>query len=179
MDLTLIAALKEGNLTVFNSVYTQYHAQIYSFINHKTQSTFIAQEVVQLTFIRLWQKRETLQENVALNVQLFGMARQEMIDEVRREATRSKYNSQSEQVPFTDSLIKIIESRDTLQHLEKELEALPPMRKMVFNLSRKNGLSHKEIAEMLCISPKTVENHIGKVLSQLKHYMYLFLIFLY
>jgi RNA polymerase sigma-70 factor (family 1) len=179
MDLTLIAALKEGNLTVFNSVYTQYHAQIYSFINNKTQSTFIAQEVVQLTFIRLWQKRETLQENVALNVQLFGMAKQEMIDEVRREATRSKYNSQSEQVPFTDSLIKIIESRDTLQHLEKELEALPPMRKMVFNLSRKNGLSHKEIAEMLCISPKTVENHIGKVLSQLKHYMYLLLIFLY
>jgi len=179
MDLNLITAIKHGNLTIFNSVYSLYHAQIYSFIKHKTQSDFIAQEVVQLTFIRLWQKRETLNDQVALNVQLFGLAKQEMINEVRKEATRNKYNSQSEQLPFTDSLIKIIESRDTLKHLERELEALPPMRKMVFNLSRKNGLSHKEIAEMLCISPKTVENHIGKVLAQLKHYIYLLLFFLY
>jgi RNA polymerase sigma factor (sigma-70 family) len=179
MDLDLILALKEGNRTVFNTVYSQYHAQIYSFINHKTKSFYLAEEVVQLTFIRLWQKRENLNDHIALNIQLFGMARQEMIDEVRRESTRSKYHLQSDQLPYTDSLIKIIESRDTLKHLELELEALPPMRKMVFDLSRKNGFSHKEIAEMLGITPKTVENHIGKVLAQLKHYIYLALIFLY
>lgn len=172
MDTKIISELKEGNLTVFNTVYELYHQQIYSFIKHKTQSDFIAQEVVQLTFIRLWQQRESLQDTAELNIQLFGMARQVMIDELRKESTRSRYNNESSLNPFSDSLIKMIESRDILKHFEQEIESLPRIRKMVFNLSRKQGLTHKEIAEILSISPKTVEAHIGKVLSRLRQYMY-------
>lgn len=137
MDTKIISNLREGNLTVFNTVYELYHPQIYSFINHKTQSDFLAEEVVQLTFIRLWQQREALQENVELNIQLFGMARQVMIDELRKEATRSRHNSESALNPFSDSLMKMIESRDMLKHFEDEIENLPRIRKMVFNLSRK------------------------------------------
>jgi len=172
MDLNLITALKHGDLAVFNTIFSQYHSQIYSFIKLKTDSDFIATEVVQLTFIKLWEQREKLNEVVDLNLQLFGMARQVMIGELRKEATRFKYNSQSDQTPFSDSLIKIIESKDMLKHFEQEIENLPRIRKMVFNLSRKQGLSHREIAEILSISPKTVENHIGKVLARLKQYMY-------
>jgi RNA polymerase sigma-70 factor (ECF subfamily) len=104
------------------------------------------------------------------------MARQVMIDQLRKESARLKYNTRSEQYPFTDNLMKMIESRDMLKHFEQEIDAMPAMRKMVFNLSRQNGLSYKEIAEMLGISPKTVESHIGKVLSHLKHYMYTILL---
>lgn len=172
MDQNLIRGLKDGDLSVFNSVYRRYHAQIYSFIHHKTQSDFIATEVVQLTFIKFWEHRTVLCEDTALNVQLFGMSRQVMISELRKEATRSRYNSASAQQPFSDNLIRMIESRDMLKHFENEIDSLPPVRKMVFNLSRKQGLSHKEIAEILSISPKTVENHIGKVLSRLRQYMY-------
>jgi RNA polymerase sigma-70 factor (family 1) len=172
MDDNYLIAIKEDDMTAFNAVYKQYHKQIYSFILHKTQSDFIASEVVQLTFIRLWERRMALSEAVELQFQLFGMARQVMIDEIRKEATRYKYNSQFEQYPFTDSLMKMIESKDLLQHFEREVETMPAMRKMVFNLSRKNGLSYNEIAEMLGISPKTVESHIAKALSRLKQYMY-------
>lgn len=172
MDLNLVDGIKNGDLTVFNSVYRLYHEQIYSFIYHKTQSDFIAAEVVQLTFIKLWEHRAVLSHDVAMNVQLFGMARQVMINELRKEATRFKYNNQSDQSPFSDNLIRMIESRDMLKHFEDEIENMPKIRKLVFNLSRKQGLSHKEIAEILSISPKTVENHIGKVLSRLKQYMY-------
>jgi len=172
MDQNQICGLKDGDPGVFNSVYRCYHAQIYSFIHHKTQSDFIATEVVQLTFIKFWEHRTVLCEDVPLNVQLFGIARQVMISELRKEATRSRYNTESAQQPFSDSLIKMIESKDILKHFENEIDSLPRIRKMVFNLSRKQGLSHKEIAEILSISPKTVENHIGKVLSRLRQYMY-------
>ena len=172
MDNNYLIALKEGDMSAFNAVYHKHHKQIYSFIIHKTQSEFIASEVVQLTFIRLWEKKKVLSEKVELQLQLFGMARQVMIDELRKEATRYKYNNQAEQYPFTDSLMKMIESKDLLKHFEQEVAHMPAMRKMVFNLSRNNGLSYQEIAEMLGISPKTVERHIAKVLSRLKQYMY-------
>ncbi|WP_231426410.1 sigma-70 family RNA polymerase sigma factor [Pedobacter sp. Leaf250] len=167
-----IREIRAGELPAFNEAYSRYHQPIYQFIFKKTQSEYIATEVVQLCFIRLWEKRNSLSETTELNVQLFGMARQVMIDELRKESTRLKYNTQSSQYPFTDNLMKMIESKDMLKHFEQEIEAMPPMRKMVFNLSRDNGLSYLEIAEMLGISTKTVENHIGKVLSRLKHYMF-------
>lgn len=176
MDQHIINEIKAGKLSAFNEAYSGYHALIYQFVFKKTNSDYIATEVVQLCFIRLWEKRDKLDESSALNVQLFGMARQVMIDELRKEATRLRYNSAAEQYPFTDNLIKMIESKDMLKHFEQEIEAMPPMRKLVFNLSRQNGLSYLEIAEMLNISTKTVESHIGKVLSRLKHYMYTLLL---
>lgn len=176
MDKEMICGIKAGDLVCFNGAYSRYHKQIYQFVLKKTNSSYIATEVVQLCFIRLWEKRKSLNADTELNTQLFGMARQVMIDELRKEATRLKYNNKSEQYPFTDNLMKMIESRDMLKHFEQEIDAMPPIRKMVFNLSRQNGLTYNEIAEMLDISTKTVESHIGKVLSRLKHYMYLLLL---
>ena len=176
MDKGIICNIKADDQSAFNDTYFRYHGQIYSFVFTKTQSEYIATEVVQLCFIRLWENRKSLKENIALNIQLFGMARQVMIDELRKEATRTKYNQASSVSPFTDNLMKMIESRDLLKHFEQEIESMPPMRKMVFNLSRDNGLSYAEIGEILGISTKTVESHIGKVLSRLKHYMYTILL---
>ncbi|MGM9478738.1 sigma-70 family RNA polymerase sigma factor [Pedobacter sp. GSP4] len=172
MDKNIISEIKSENVAAFNGAYACYHRQIYGFVLKKTQSDYIATEVVQLCFIRLWEKRSTLNETLDLDIQLFGMARQVMIDELRRESIRLKYNNKSAQYPFTDNLMKMIESKDLLKRFEQEIETMPPMRKMVFNLSRDNGMSYAEIAEMLGISTRTVESHIGKVLSRLKHYMF-------
>jgi len=173
MEVNLVTGLKEGNMAVYNSVYSLYNQQIHGFIRFKTQSDFIAAEVVQLTFIKLWEKRASLQDDVAINVQLFGMARQVMISELRKEASRNKYSlASASDTPYTDSLISLIETKDLMNQFSLEMAHLPPIRKMVFQLSRDNGLSHKEIADMLAISPKTVESHINKVLLRLRQYMY-------
>jgi RNA polymerase sigma-70 factor (family 1) len=167
-----IKAIKEDNHQIFTQVYDQYHTQIYSFILLKTRSEYIAEEVTQLTFIKLWNKRNQLNEQLGIHIQIFGMARQVMIDLLRKESNRFKYEGESANTPFTDSLITAIESKDLLQIMEQDIENMPKMRRIVFELSRKQGLTHKEIAQLYSISTKTVEHHIGKALMQLKQHIY-------
>ncbi|HCU44111.1 MAG TPA: RNA polymerase, partial [Sphingobacterium sp.] len=151
-----IKAIKEDNHQIFTQVYDQYHTQIYSFILLKTRSEYIAEEVTQLTFIKLWKQRNQLNEQLGIHIQIFGMARQVMIDLLRKESNRFKYEGESANTPFTDSLITAIESKDLLQIMEQDIENMPKMRRIVFELSRKQGLTHKEIAQLYSISPKTV-----------------------
>lgn len=167
-----IKAIKEDNHQIFTQVYDLYHTQIYSFILLKTRSEYIAEEVTQLTFIKLWKQRNQLNEQLGIHIQIFGMARQVMIDLLRKESNRFKYEGESANTPFTDSLITAIESKDILQIMEQDIENMPKMRRIVFELSRKQGLTHKEIAQLYSISPKTVEHHIGKALMQLKQHIY-------
>ncbi len=167
-----IQPIKSSNLKNFNLVYEKYHRQIYGFVLKRTQSDYIAQEVTQLTFIKLWNQREKLDEQLSILLQLFGMARQVMIDLLRKEATRFKYEGQTAVTPFTDSLIRAIENKDLLRMMEKDIQNMPTMRRKVFELSRKECLSHKEIAAQFSISTKTVEQHISKALLQLKQHLY-------
>lgn len=170
--MQLVKALKENYSNAFDIIYNQYHQQIYGYVLQRSQSSYIAQEVTQLTFIKLWDKREVLDDQLAVDLQLFGMARQVMIDLLRKESVRFKYEGQSAHTPFTDSLIDAIENKELLRLIEEDIQNMPKMRRIIFELSRKNGLSHKEIAEMFSISPKAVEQHIGKALLQLKQHLY-------
>ncbi|NGM66495.1 sigma-70 family RNA polymerase sigma factor [Sphingobacterium sp. SGR-19] len=167
-----IQAIKNENQRVFKQVYDAYHQQVYGFILQRTKSSYVAEEVTQLTFIKLWNQRDVLSEKLAINVQLFGMARQVMIDVLRKEATRFKYEGEAAETPLTDSLVDAIESKDLLQIMERDIQNMPRVRRLVFELSRKKGLSHKEIAATISISPKAVEYHISKALLQLKQHLY-------
>lgn len=167
-----IQPIKSSNQKSFNLVYEKYHRQIYGFVLKRTQSDYIAEEVTQLTFIKLWNQREKLDEQLSILLQLFGMARQVMIDLLRKEATRFKYEGQTAVTPFTDSLIRAIENKDLLRMMEKDIQNMPTMRRKVFELSRKEGLSHKEIAAQFQFPQKTVEQHISKALLQLKQHLY-------
>lgn len=171
-----IKAIKTNDESAFKEIYERYHHQIYGFILQRTRSEYIAEEVTQLTYIKLWNQREMLSEQVGIDVQLFGMARQVMVDLLRKEAARFKYEGDAAQTPFTDSLIDAIESKDLLKIMEADIQNMPTLRRLIFELSRKKGLSHKEIAQMFSISPKAVEYHIGKALLQLKQHLYTILL---
>ncbi len=170
--MNLIESIQEDNNQAFSQVYQNFHREIYGFILQRTKSEFIAEEVTQLTFIKVWKNRAKLNPSIAINVQLFGMARQVMIDELRKEANRFKYEGEAAVTPFTDNLIKALESKDLMCLIEKDIANMPLVRRLVFKLSRKQGLTHKEIAQRLNISTKSVEQHITKALAQLKQHLY-------
>ncbi|SDC91822.1 RNA polymerase sigma factor [Pedobacter soli] len=160
-----VADLASGCLQTFQTVYSLFNQKLYAYILKKTNSAYMAEEVVQLTFIRLWEKRETLSAEYNLSTQIFRIAGTILIDQLRKEAVSKKHLS----VVEDDFALKTdTEQPEMLHALEQAIEQMAPVRKKVFKMSKVDGYSYKEIAEMLSISPKTVENHISQALKQLR-----------
>jgi RNA polymerase sigma-70 factor (ECF subfamily) len=166
----LISDLKQGNEILFEKVYKLWHLKVYTYFIQKTKSEYMAEELVQLTFIKLWNFKHTLDEDIPLEAQLFTIARTSMLDFLKKQANRQR---------ITDRIIPLVETKseplwefDLSGRILKSINSLPPVRKKVFLLNRNEGFSNKQIAERLAISTRTVEKHMSLALRQLKSLLY-------
>lgn len=173
-----IQQIQSGHIKCFEQVYHQYHTRLYYYVLKHTRSTYLSEEAVQLTFIKMWENRRQLSLHFDLSVQLFRIARSITIDLLRKEQVSGRYIAVTADESLAVSVETDIIHKDELNRVEALIEELSPVRKTVFKLSRFEELSHKEIAEQLSISPKTVENHIGRAILQLKNKLVVLLIFL-
>lgn len=126
-------------------------------------------EVVQEVFIKIWQKRDELEFGEQLKSYLFRAVRNQAINRINR--------TKMDTVSIDDKLHLLAEEnedsadearRQMLARIFKEIEHLPPKAREIFMMSRVEGLSHKEIASILEISTKTVENQIGIALKKIR-----------
>jgi RNA polymerase sigma-70 factor (ECF subfamily) len=170
----LIRGIREGDRKSFKRAYDTYHEKLYFFVLKYNGSTYIAEEVVQLTFIKLWENREKLSDSFSLSAQIFRIGKSLLIDLMRREKRRGLLLTQSEGLtPFVQDGEQVIIDREALSRLNEKIEHLPPVRKKIFTLSRIDGLSYQDIAQKLSLSIKTVENHIILALKQLRNFLLL------
>lgn len=175
-QMCIIADLKAGDEKALKSVFDEYRHAVYNYVFDKTKSVYCSKEVVQLTFIKLWNYRHNLKEHVDISYQLFRIARTTMIDELRKVQSSHYVENLCGANAQTEDPEEAIFYNDTRNKLERLIGLMPPMRQRVFYLSRINNYSHQEIAQMLSISPKTVENHISLALKFIKPFFSLILL---
>ncbi len=159
--------LRKGMEEAFENVFNHFHQKLYFFFLKHAGDRHLAEELVQITFIKLWQHREKLSYEHTLSEQVFRIAKTSMIDAFRKanseqHALQVIREQQPETAMYTEDTI------DLTDQLQKGIHAMPPVQQKVFLLSRYEGLSNKEIANHLSISPKTVERHITKALHLLR-----------
>ena len=160
--MDVINNIQNGNPTVFEEVFIHWQPHVYTYLIHRTKNPAFAEELTQLTFIKLWDSRHTLSPDHSLETQLFRIARTTMIDGIR-ELQRRKRLQQEFNTPGEES-VPAIHAID----MAGAINALPPVRKKVFLLNRMHGYSYKEIASELSLSDRTVEKHISLALKQLR-----------
>lgn len=172
-----IAAIKEGDALIFSEIFNEYHQKVYFYTLSKTHSSYIADETTQLTFIKLWHYRASLDESMPISRQIFRIAKTTCIDLLRKEANQAKLlNVHREQAEI--AVTETVEAKELQHRMVHVVQNMPPVRRKVFELSRYEFKSHKEIAQLLSLSVKTVENHIALAIKQLRHFFTLFLIWL-
>jgi len=172
MLLDTIAALREGDTFIFQQVFAQYHEKLYFYMLGKTKSSYLSEEAVQLTFIKLWQYKSSLNQEISLSRQLFRIARTTLIDLLRSKEYNNRIfveMSLARKQPLCNNVEERIDELELKEKVLKGVRQMPAMRRKIFELSRYSGLSYKEIAVELSLSVKTVEHHISRALKQLQH----------
>jgi RNA polymerase sigma-19 factor, ECF subfamily len=172
--LLSIKKLKDGDELYFRQVFDQYHQKLYFFILYKTKSEYIAEEVVQMAFTKLWKCRQTLHEEYTISTQLFRIATTILIDYLRKYNNKDAITARLDVVNIEkgiDSTNEKMRGAELQKRISEAVNDLPPVRKQVFEMSREQGMTYREIAETLSVSSKTVETHIYKALKQIKKHI--------
>ena len=127
-------------------------------------------DVAQETFIRLWQTRRRWTPRGSVRSLLFGLAHNLAIDHLRRPAVRLRRTLHLELVKThtTPTPQDVLHANELDAALDAAIQALPPRRREVFSLVHGAGLSHREAAEVMGISPQTVANQMSSALAELR-----------
>ena len=180
--MNLLTAIQNGDEFSFKLAYDQHREKVYFYFLKKTSSPEDAKDLLQITFLKLWQYRSSLSPEYSLDQQLFHIARTAFIDHLRKQNRQQRFQEAADKA-FTGSSLQEVAfpDFDIQNRIQKALAAMPEMRKKVFELNRLQGYSYREIAELLSISEKSVDNHLTKAVRQLKKMLLslLFLGFLY
>lgn len=165
------------DLQAFERLFREHHAHCLAFAIHYTGDPYEAEEVVQLVFSQLWEKRAGILINGSERSYLFTAIRNTAISQWRKQSVRAEKELFFGQMQ-EHSVHLSVQARELEQKLQLALEKLPERCREVFLLSRKEQLKYAEIAAVMDISVKTVENQMGKALKilhrELREYLNLF-----
>ncbi len=154
----LIQKISKGNKTAFDQLFFKYYKPLYLFALNYCHSAVIAQESVQNTFIKIWNNNQSLNDCENIGKLLFTYTRNEIIDQIRKDNTRTKHEKLV--VLETNSNNHSADQERVKAIIESAIEQLPDKAQKIFRMAKKEGLTVNEIAEYLKISPKTVENQL-------------------
>jgi len=169
-DKELLALFRAGDQAAFRLIYERYWQLLYVAACKLVKDEDEAKDVVQEVFISLLGKGAELEISSSLPAYLYSAVRYKVFDHISRAKVRTDYLDSLNVFAAeagTASDRALIE-KEIHAEMEKEIQNLPAKMKEVFVLSRKAELSHKEIAEKLNISDKTVKKQISNAIKLLK-----------
>lgn len=184
LEKQVLETLQLGNESAFEMIFRTYYQPLcryaYSFLQDKEE----AEEVVQASFISVWEKRNNIAIETSLKSYLYRMVRNSCLNVIKHEKVKQQHVAHELAVSEVayESVSQKVQAAELEIRITEAMKTLPEQCRLVFQLSRFEELKYQEIADQLQISVKTVENHMGKALKlmreQLKDYLPLFLIFM-
>lgn len=169
-DEELAELLRKGDHQAFNVIFDRFYGLLFIHSCKLLSDSDEAKDLVQDLFERLWNQRESIALNHSLSAYLYSAVRNRVINRISHFSVEHKYIESlgsfiNQDSQFADHRVR---EREMRKMIEQEVSALPVKMKEVFELSRRDYLSYKEIALKLKISEQTVRTHIKKALRILK-----------
>ncbi len=169
-DQTNILKLKNGDKQVFNQLFNFYSQKLFYFAKGYLKSEKEAEEIVQETFLKIWERRHHLDPELSINAYLFKIAfnfiQKHLIKNVKEQ--EFKHDLANDLVSFDNHSSNLLNYNSLLEHINHLIEELPPRQREIIILRKLENYSLHEISEQLSLSIKTVEAHLTAALKFLK-----------
>ncbi|MBN1598728.1 MAG: RNA polymerase sigma-70 factor [Bacteroidales bacterium] len=184
----ILRQIRQGKVVAFEKLYKQFSGNLLLYANSLVGRLDIAKDILQDTYIKIWEKRQEIVISTSVKSYLYRSVRNACLDYLKHEQVKSKYVDQSKEAlrekeinyltayyEYSDDSV----NKRRLDETYKAIEKLPEQCRRIFKLSRFEGLKNKEIAEKLQISVRSVDTQIYRALKSirrsLKHFFNLIL----
>jgi len=173
IEKILIKKLISGDEEAFSTIFSAYYPDLVMFAFNFTREHDAAEEIVQDTFVKLWEEHNCLTINYSIKSYLLKSVQNRCIDWFRHKKVKKIHSMDvmSNSVLFeynTDNYVLRSELED---QIEKSLLTIPHDYAEAFRMNRDEGYRYQEIAEKLNVSVRTVENRISKALHLLREHL--------
>mgnify|MGYP002619776626 FL=1 len=160
-EQSLKQQLRTGDPAAFRALYEAFAPRLTGFVIRFGCNREEADEIVQETFVRVWQHRHNINPDASFSTYIITIAKNIIYNQVRHAAVRDKYLQQiSSQVTAHDH--SPVNMRELQAFIAKAMQLLPDKCRLIFRKSRLEGYSNQQIADEMSISKSTVENQINK-----------------
>ena len=176
-DRELFRRISEGDEDAFRDIFHAYKKILYPVILSLVKVEADAKEILQETFLKLWLKRATLTEIESPGGWLYSVASTEALMHLRKEARYAKRlqkvgaEAMAGQAANFNDIHKDFDTKEVRTLIAEAVEKLPLRRRQVFQMSRLEGYSRKEISETLGISENTVRNQLTDAVEFIRDYI--------
>ncbi|SDP44454.1 RNA polymerase sigma-70 factor, ECF subfamily [Mucilaginibacter sp. OK268] len=181
----LLASIADGDHHAFTLLYKQYWPLLYLHVYRMLDDEELAGDVVQETFAWFWQNASSIRLTGSISSYLYSAIRNHVFNLIRREKVKSDYLKDLS-VFIEEGYYQVedeLRYQELVNEIESEIDRMPLRMREVFNLSRKELLSHKQIAEKLNISESTVREQVKRALKilrvKLKDRPYVLMVFIH
>ena len=174
-DALLVLKLAAGDERAFKFIYDKYYNDIYRFSVSLLKSGPNAEEVLQDVFLQCWLNRKKLDYQKSIKSYLFTCARNAALNYLKKAANENKLKSTIalKKEKSRDTIENDLISQDYNKLKVRAIDSLSPKRKMIFEMSRKEGKSYEDISKELNLSLSTVKNQMSKALENIRTYLQL------
>lgn len=163
-------SLKKGDKRAYRILFDKYYVRLVSYINTYTKNQDSSKDIVQESFIKLWNNRATIEADASVVSFLHKIAYNIFVDKYRKEKRNQSlldtlsYEAINESIESEEEVAKT----KKIEMVKRSIDELPPRCQEIFKMSKYEGLKYVEIAEALNLSIKTVEAQMGKAFSYIR-----------
>lgn len=173
----LIEALRSGDHTAYGNIYLGYVDSLTTFLQMLLGSKEEAEEIAHDVFLNIWENRESINPHLNIKGYIYKYAKNLALDQLRRRKVKDRYAERvyhsADSLDFSPD--EAVIEKETELLIRIALGCMPKRQREVFEMSRYEGLSNKEIAARLGISESTVRLHIHNTLKHLRELVALFI----
>jgi len=148
----------------YKQLFLLFYPSLVSFAVSIIRSKEVSEEIVSDVFLKIWEKRQQLDKVENLSFYLFTAVKNKCLNQLQDQKNRASLEINDAVIEFKslyhDPEQRLI-SAETIQEIQKAVQDLPPRCRMIFKLVKEEGFRYKEVAELMQLSVKTVENQMS------------------